>query len=131
MFGVIFRGRKSGRGGTLHIAGSDRTAPIAAGETLLGAAVREKIPFPHMCNAGKCGACKCRLVSGHIRLTSDISRHVSPEELSSGFVLACQSVAESEHVEVEVPRPTRPRRRREGGLSSAGEKENPSCIKVF
>jgi toluene methyl-monooxygenase electron transfer component len=103
MFRFPFPRRKSGRGGTLHIAGSDRTAPIAAGETLLGAAVREKIPFPHMCNVGECGACKCRLIRGHIRLAKDISRHVSPEALSSGFVLACQSVAESEDVEVEVP----------------------------
>lgn len=103
MLGFIFPRRKSAPGGTLHIAGSDRTAPIAPGETLLAAAVREKIPFPHMCNVGECGACKCRLTRGQLRLTRDISRHVSPEELSSGFVLACQSVAESEDVEVEVP----------------------------
>src|SRR5262249_31760129 len=31
-----------------------------------------------------------------------ISRHVSAEELRAGFILACQSVAESEEVEVEV-----------------------------
>lgn len=103
MFGSLFPGRKAGQGRTLHIAGSDRTAPIAPGDTLLGAAVREKIPFPHMCNVGECGACKCRLTRGRLRLTRDISRHVSPEELASGFVLACQSVAESEDVEVEVP----------------------------
>lgn len=103
MFEFSFTRRRSGRGGTLHIAGGERTAPIAAGETLLGAAVRGKIPFPHMCNVGECGACKCRLTKGHIRLKKDISRHVSPEELAAGFVLACQSVAESEDVVVEVP----------------------------
>lgn len=103
MFGLLFPRRKTGQGGTLHIAGSDRTAPIAPGDTLLGAAVREEIPFPHMCNVGECGACKCRLTRGQVRLTRDISCHVSPEELASGFVLACQSVAESPDVEVEVP----------------------------
>lgn len=103
MFGSSFPRRKSGPGGTLHVAGSDRTAPIAAGETLLGAALKQKIPFPHMCNVGECGACKCRLTRGQVRLTRDISNHVSPEELSSGFILACQSVAESAHVEVDVP----------------------------
>src|SRR5262245_13090176 len=103
MLGFLFARRKSGHGGKLRIAGGEYNAPVAAGETLLGAAVRGKIPFPHMCNVGECGACKCRLVKGRIRLTKDISRHVSPEELSSGFVLACQSVAESEDVEVEVP----------------------------
>lgn len=103
MIGFSFPRRKSGSAGTLHIAGSDRAAPIAPGETLLGAAVRERLPFPHMCNVGECGACRCRLTRGHVRLARDISRHVSPEELASGFILACQSVAESEDIEVEVP----------------------------
>jgi len=102
MLGSSLVRRPRGRAGTLRIAGSELTAPIATGETLLSAAVRGKIPFPHMCNAGECGSCKCRLVKGHIRLTKNISRHVSPEELCAGFVLACQSVAESEDVEVFV-----------------------------
>ncbi|WP_437955296.1 2Fe-2S iron-sulfur cluster binding domain-containing protein [Sorangium sp. So ce119] len=83
--------------------GSERAAPIEVGETLLSAAVRGNIPFPQMCNVGECGACKCRLTRGQLRLKKDISRHVTPEELSAGFVLACQSLAESEEVVVEVP----------------------------
>jgi CDP-4-dehydro-6-deoxyglucose reductase len=103
MFGRPFNRRKNGPGGTLHIAGNHRAAPIEAGETLLGAAVRGKLPFPHMCNVGECGSCKCRLTKGHIRLKRDISRHVSLGELAAGFILACQSVAESEEIEVELP----------------------------
>lgn len=95
--------RKGGRGGSLHVLGSGREVPIAPGETLLGAAVRGDIQFPHMCNVGECGACKCRLTKGHVRLKKDISHHVTPEELSAGFVLACQSLAESDEVAVEVP----------------------------
>ncbi|WP_437328581.1 2Fe-2S iron-sulfur cluster-binding protein [Sorangium sp. So ce381] len=100
---ISFGGRTRGRAGTLHVLGSDRAARIEAGETLLSAAVRGNISFPHMCNVGECGTCKCRLIRGHIRLKSDISRHVAPEELSAGFVLACQSLAVSEDVAVEVP----------------------------
>ena len=103
MKAISLGGRKSGRGGTLHVLGSDHAARIEAGETLLSAAVRGNIPFPHMCNVGECGTCKCRLITGHIRLKRDISRHVTPEELSAGFVLACQSLAMSEDVAVEVP----------------------------
>ncbi|WP_437591995.1 2Fe-2S iron-sulfur cluster-binding protein [Sorangium sp. So ce1000] len=99
----LFARRKSGRGGSLHVLGNGCAVPIAAGETLLGAAVRGQIQFPHMCNVGECGACKCRLIKGHVRLKKDISRHVTPAELSAGFVLACQSLAESEEVAVEVP----------------------------
>src|SRR5262245_22479097 len=103
MFGFLSASRKSGPDGMLRIAGGGETARVEAGETLLSAALRGKIPFPHMCTVGEWGACKCRLIKGHIRLTRDISHQVSPEELSFGFVLACQSVAESEDVEVEVP----------------------------
>jgi CDP-4-dehydro-6-deoxyglucose reductase len=94
--------RKDGRAATLRVVGCDRAAPIAAGETLLGAAVRGQLPLPYLCNAGECGACKCRLVKGHVRLKKDISGQVSAEELSAGFLLACQSVAESEEVELEI-----------------------------
>ncbi|WP_437603672.1 2Fe-2S iron-sulfur cluster binding domain-containing protein [Sorangium sp. So ce590] len=103
MFGFSSVRRKGGRGGTLHVLGSERAATIEPGETLLSAAARANIPFPRMCNVGECGTCKCRLTKGHVRLKKDISRHVTPEELSAGFVLACQSLAESEDVEVEVP----------------------------
>lgn len=103
MIGFSLTRRKSARSGTLHVLGSDRSVPIESGETLLGAAVRGDVPFPQMCNVGECGSCKCRLVKGHVRLKRDISRHVPPEELSAGFLLACQSVAESDEVAVEVP----------------------------
>jgi CDP-4-dehydro-6-deoxyglucose reductase len=103
MIGFTYARRKSVPDAVLRVAGSDRTAPCAAGETLLAAAVRGQVPFPHMCNVGECGACKCRLTKGHVRLKKDISQHVSPEDLSSGFVLACQSMAESAEIEVEVP----------------------------
>ncbi|WP_437551417.1 2Fe-2S iron-sulfur cluster binding domain-containing protein [Sorangium sp. So ce367] len=103
MKAISFGGRTSGRAATLQLLGSDRAVRIEAGETLLSAAVRGNIPFPHMCRVGECGTCKCRLIKGHIRLKSDISRHVAPEEISAGFVLACQSLAVSEDVAVEVP----------------------------
>lgn len=103
MFEFSWTRRDRGRGGTLHVLGSDRAAPIEAGETLLGAAVRGNIPFPRLCNAGECGACKCRLTRGHVRLKKDISRLVTPEDLSAGVILACQSVAESAEVAVELP----------------------------
>ncbi|APR80786.1 CDP-6-deoxy-delta-3,4-glucoseen reductase-like protein [Minicystis rosea] len=102
MFGFLAARRKDAPGGSLHLAGSEHSAPIASGETLLGAAVRSNLPFPHLCNVGACGACKCRLTKGHVRLKKDISNLVSPEELSSGFILACQSVAASDEIEVEV-----------------------------
>ncbi|WP_438000583.1 2Fe-2S iron-sulfur cluster binding domain-containing protein [Sorangium sp. So ce185] len=103
MFGLSSVRRKRGRGGTLHVLGSERAAAIEPGETLLSAAARANIPFPRLCNVGECGTCKCRLTKGRVRLKKDISGHVTPEELSAGFILACQSLAESEDVAVEVP----------------------------
>jgi ferredoxin len=36
-------------------------------ETLLQAALREGIDFPHSCRVGGCAACKCKLVEGKVK----------------------------------------------------------------
>ena len=43
-------------------------------ETLLQAALNQGIAFPHDCRAGGCGACKCRLVKGKVKVNSGVAR---------------------------------------------------------
>ncbi|UJJ31982.1 2Fe-2S iron-sulfur cluster-binding protein [Halopseudomonas maritima] len=74
---------------------------VQAGETLLHAALRHGIDFPHSCRVGGCASCKCRLVSGQVRELTETSYILSDEELDAGFILACQSVPRGE-VEIEV-----------------------------
>jgi len=69
----------------LTLDGQDHTVPIAAGETLLQAALAAGIDAPHLCTEGRCGTCKSRLRNG------DVSRALSPRNIERGYVLACQS----------------------------------------
>ena len=77
--------------------------PVAVqpGETLLHAALRHGIDFPHGCRVGGCASCKCRLVSGQVRELTETGYILSDEELDAGFILACQSEPRGE-VEIEV-----------------------------
>ena len=70
-------------------------------ETLLQAALTQGIAFPHDCRAGGCGSCKCRLVKGRVKELTDKSYLLSAGELRDNYVLACQSIPQSD-VEVEV-----------------------------
>lgn len=74
---------------------------VQSGETLLHAALRHGIDFPHSCRVGGCASCKCRLVSGQVRELTETGYILSDEELDAGFILACQSVPRGE-VEIEV-----------------------------
>ena len=74
---------------------------VGAKETILNAALRQEIAFPNNCRAGGCGACKCRLVSGKVKELTDKSYILSSEELRDNYVLACQSVPQSD-IEIEV-----------------------------
>ena len=40
--------------------------PVEPKETLLQAALRAGIDFPHSCRVGGCAACKCQLVAGQV-----------------------------------------------------------------
>lgn len=68
-----------------------RKVDVGADETLLHAALREGLPFPNSCRVGCCGSCKCRLVSGDVRETTETGYLLSDEEMDRNFILACQS----------------------------------------
>lgn len=85
----------------VRIAPSGATFTAAPKETLLQAALNQGLAFPHSCRAGGCGSCKCRLVKGRVKELTDKSYLLSAEEIRDNYVLACQSVPQSD-VEVEV-----------------------------
>ncbi len=65
---------------------------VLAGETILTAALREGVDFPHSCRVGGCATCKCRLVEGRVRELTEASYLLTEEELAQRTILACQSV---------------------------------------
>jgi NAD(P)H-flavin reductase/ferredoxin len=70
-------------------------------ETLLQAALREGIPFPHSCRVGGCATCKCRLTEGKVTELTESGYILSDEECLEGTILACQSVPRT-NIRVQV-----------------------------
>ena len=90
---------------------NDTSIGLLPGETLLDAAHRQGIGIPYSCRVGGCATCKCRLLEGRVRELTETSYLFSDEELDGGFILACQSIPETDvAIEFRVPATTAPRR---------------------
>lgn len=84
---------------TAHI--NAQAITVQPQETLLQAALREGIPFPHSCRVGGCATCKCKLVDGQVKELTETGYILSDDDLDQGYILACQSVPQT-NVRIEV-----------------------------
>ncbi|HDR9586007.1 TPA: 2Fe-2S iron-sulfur cluster binding domain-containing protein [Burkholderia stabilis] len=75
---------------------NDRAITVQPAETLLQAALRQGIDFPHSCRVGGCATCKCQLIDGRVKELTQSGYILSDEELDQGFILACQSIPQSD-----------------------------------
>ena len=73
----------------LTLDGENHIVPIAAGETLLQAALAAGIDAPNSCTKGRCGTCMAWLRNGDVSMAS--TRALSKRNIERGYVLACQS----------------------------------------
>jgi ferredoxin len=73
----------------LTLDSENHIVPIAAGETLLEAALAAGIDAPHTCTEGRCGTCMAWLRDGDVSMAS--TRALSKRNRERGYVLACQS----------------------------------------
>jgi p-cymene monooxygenase electron transfer component len=86
--------------------------PVGPEQTLLEAALAKGVPFPHSCTVGTCASCKCKLLSGEVRMGVDFGYTLSKEELQAGYILACQAhplsalVVEVEGAGADAPPPS-------------------------
>ena len=87
------------QGTSAHING--QRIDVAPGETLLQAALRQGMDFPHRCRVGGCGTCRCRLAEGQVQALTEPAYLLSEAELKRGYILACQSVPRGD-VSLEV-----------------------------
>ena len=69
--------------------------------SILETALNGGLAFPHDCKIGACTTCKCRLIEGQVRSASQKASTLSDEEIAAGYILACQSLPESDLV-IEV-----------------------------
>ncbi|TGL49738.1 flavodoxin reductase [Leptospira kemamanensis] len=65
-------------------------------ENILSAALRQGIDFPHSCRVGGCATCKCKLVEGRVQELTETGYLLSDEELDNGYILACQSIPQTD-----------------------------------
>lgn len=68
----------------------------ADAETILQTALDAGVAYPHSCRSGRCGACKSRLLQGHVDLGKHSPFALSDDERAEGLILACRSVPTSD-----------------------------------
>jgi NAD(P)H-flavin reductase/ferredoxin len=87
---------------TAHI--NSQAITVNPKETLLQAALREGIAFPHSCRVGGCATCKCKLTDGKVKELTESGYILSDEEVKKGYILACQSVPLTDvGIQVDLP----------------------------
>jgi ring-1,2-phenylacetyl-CoA epoxidase subunit PaaE len=66
------------------------------GPRILDAALAVRGDAPYACKGGVCGTCRAKLVTGEVAMERNYA--LEPDEIASGFVLACQSTPVSDEV---------------------------------
>lgn len=67
----------------------DFTFEMDASETILDAALKQKIDAPYSCQGGICSSCICRVTEG--KAIMEKNQILTDSELEEGMVLACQA----------------------------------------
>jgi naphthalene 1,2-dioxygenase ferredoxin reductase component len=77
---------------TIHVLGeTPHSAPALHGETILASLLAAGVPFPHNCQSGNCGACKCELIEGDTLELPYSEYALSEEERAQNLILACRT----------------------------------------
>jgi ring-1,2-phenylacetyl-CoA epoxidase subunit PaaE len=99
--GEVAGGGAGARAATVHatLGGHSGSWPSRAGESVLETVLRNRADAPYACKGGVCGTCRARLVDGEVRMDRNFA--LEPEELTAGYVLACQSHPVTEQVTVD------------------------------
>ena len=62
-------------------------------ETVLAAGLLQKLNLPHSCKNGVCGACKCKLTSGEVKLDQYNPKTLTADDIAQGYTLLCKAHA--------------------------------------
>lgn len=106
---------------------SDVTFEVGRNETVLEAALKAGIAYPHDCTVGTCGSCRSKMLSGKVDAITPFGYTLSREELLAGYILACQAVPESD-LELSVPIAAAPARKLTATI--AGQQELTHDIRL-
>lgn len=81
---------------SITIQQSPAPVGVTVGESILDAALRRGVAYPHGCKSGTCGACKSRLVAGTVTLAPHSAFALTAEDQSNSLVLACRATPTSD-----------------------------------
>lgn len=70
-------------------------------ETVLDSLLEASIEYPFSCKAGRCGACKTKLISGQLETLPHPKFTLSEEEKANDIFLACKNIAITD-IEIEI-----------------------------
>ncbi len=87
----------------IHVRPLQRTLSVEAGVNLLDVLRAHDIPVSYSCMAGRCGTCRCKVVSGQVLASGREQRPPQANE-DEGCVLACQTFV-TESCTIEIPEP--------------------------
>ena len=93
---MIFAGLTKKKDYIANISPEEQEIIINKGETLLSGALRSGLAWPHKCQVGSCGTCRCKIIEGSIRPEIDFNYVLDPADVASGYVLACQSTLKTD-----------------------------------
>jgi naphthalene 1,2-dioxygenase ferredoxin reductase component len=81
---------------------TDRALAAPVGANLLGVLREHEIPVSYSCTDGRCGTCRCKLLTGEVLETGWESARSATN--GARYVLACQTTV-VESCEIEIPEP--------------------------
>ncbi|HWC81072.1 MAG TPA: ferredoxin--NADP reductase [Pseudonocardiaceae bacterium] len=78
--------------------GEKHTVAWPAGKKLLDTLLEAGLDAPYSCREGRCSACACVKLEGEVSMINN--EVLEEEDLAEGYILACQSLAESDKVTI-------------------------------
>lgn len=78
--------------------GDEYNVSVPPEKTILDVLIDEKCDAPYSCTSGACSTCIAKVTKGDV--TMDACYALDDDEVASGYILVCQSRAQSEEVEL-------------------------------
>ena len=85
---------------TVLYDGEEHTFSVEPKTTILETALDNDIDLPFSCQSGLCTACRCKLVSGKVKM--DEEEGLSEAEKKEGYVLICVGHPLTDDVKLQV-----------------------------
>jgi len=86
---------------TIVLDGTTHEVAYQEGDSILAAARRAGLDPPFSCEEGYCSCCMAKLAEGDVKMT--VNDCLTPDLLTEGWVLTCQSRCQSRKVRIEYP----------------------------